>query len=572
MDRYHDPSKGESRHDTKSPLLRLSPAIRRQIYLEAGLNTGQRIHLDYGVLEQHSHTDSFLRRSFYNLLLICRSIYAETSHIIYSENSFIVHQGDKRNLQLLRNLTTESMFALRTLTVLLNDAPCCLDGCCGRYTDVYRIPCMDRGRKKSLVSSISRHQELIEDWRRTAKYITAHAKSFSLELYLIADVHDHETALYVVDPILRFAKLKHCAIRLGHDSDPTLEEIARNAALRATGRQLDESGLGFRFLNLPPEIRSQVLQYTDLVTPIKEVMWNPKNGYSVCYCISTFDKEALAFFDENSAIGHSFKFRNCWATSGVGCFCRRFHAVSSSSLCNCWSPPRSLFLVCRDFLQSAREVFFSQNRFIITSSKGPNGLAESTPERLEASVWLKNIVPFISLRWLRSVELVFPPFEGDYLRATDPAYGDLLQTIEHVEKELCIRMIDLHIHMADPETDNGSVVGAPTYRPNLEKEQSQKVIAMYVRTLKTLPPLNRFRRFTMHLAVPWGWDETGYHRSKRSHETMQAHEKKRMHIQEMVGRSIVGGNNIDQVLINSNRRSDSQWVESTWTKYEQTIG
>lgn len=186
-------------------------------------------------------------------------------------------------------------------------------------------------------------------------------------------------------------------------------------------------------------------------------------------------------------------------------------------------------------------------------------------------MFLKNIVPFTSLRWLRSVELVFPPFEEDYLRATDPAYNDWLQTIEHVEKELCMRMIDLHVHMADPETDDGKVVGGLTYRPNLKKEQMRKVISMYVRTLKTLPLLNQFRSFTMHLAVPWGWDETGYHRSNRSHERMQFYEKKRMHIQEMLGRSIVG-ENIDQVLMDSSRRSDSQWLELTWTQWVQTIG
>ena len=113
-------------------------------------------------------------------------------------------------------------------------------------------------------------------------------------------------------------------------------------------------------------------------------MWNPKDGYSVCYCISSYDEEAEAFFGEDSAIGHSFKFRICWTTPGVGCFCRRFHAVSSS-MCHCWSPPRSLFLVCRDILNDARKIFFSKNRFIITSSKGPNGIAEGTPQRLEAS-------------------------------------------------------------------------------------------------------------------------------------------------------------------------------------------
>lgn len=567
----YDPSRRGNSRDSISSLLRLPPAIRRQIYLEAGVNTGQRIDLTFRVLEHQNHHGYFLHHGFYNFLFICRTIYTEISHVIYSENSFIVqHRDPRKNLEAVRNLTAVSVSALKSLTVHLNGAPCCLHGCCGRYTNVYGTSCSDRGHKESLATSVPSDQAVLEEWRRTVDYITAHAKSSNLELYLIAHVHDHETALQVVDPILSFARLRRCVIRLGHDPDPILEKLAEETALRATGHQVDESGLRFRFLDLPQEIRDQVLQYTEPVTPIKEVMWNPKDGYSVCYCISSFDEEAEAFFGEDSAIRHSFKFRNCWATAGVGCFCRRFHAVSSS-MCHCWFPPRSLFLMCRDILNDARKIFFSKNRFIITSSKGPNVIAEGTPQRLEASVFLTNVVPFTSLRWLRSVELVFPPFEEDYLRATDPAYSGWLQTIDHVKKELCIPMLNLHVHIADPQTDNGSVVGGLTYRPNLRKEQAQIILAMYMRTLKTLPPLDKFKSFTMHLVMPWGWDQTGYHRSKRNHETMEAYEKRRMHMEKVVGRSIVG-EYIDQVLTNSNARSDSQWLELTWTRYEQTIG
>ena len=155
---------------------------------------------------------------------------------------------------------------------------------------------------------------------------------------------------------------------------------------------------------------------------MKEVMWNPKDGYIVCYCIGRWDEETETFFAKDSAISHSFKFRNCWATSRVGCFCRPFHAVSSSSpMCKCWTPPTSLFLACHDILDAARMLFFSSNHFIITSSSnGPNAIAETTPKRLEASVFLRDVVPFTSLRWLRSVELVFPPCEDDYLCATEP--------------------------------------------------------------------------------------------------------------------------------------------------------
>ncbi len=571
--------KEKMRATSSNSLLGLPPAIRRQIYLESGVCTGQRIDLSPRARVRYDSAGArcLVRhwRGLYSLLFICRTIYTELSHIIYSENNIIVqHSSREEGFQAVRNLTTVSTSALRSLTVHLNGDPCCLYGCCGRHMDVLKISCPNRGCKESLANFGHYDQKLLEDWLRTLDYITANVKPFSLEMYLISDVHDHETALQIVHPIIKFAKFKRCVIRLCHDRDSALERLAEATALRAIGgQQLHESSPPrLSFLDLPREIRNQVLQYTDLVTPMKEVMWNPKDGYSVCYCISNFDEEAEAFFEKTSAISHSFKFRNCWATSRVGCFCRRFHAVSSSSsMCHCWSPPTSLFLVCHDILDAARMVFFSNNRFIITSSNGPNAIAETTPERLEASVFLTDVVPFTSLRWLRSLELVFPPFEDDYLRHTEPAYSDWLHTIDYIKNELHTPMINLHVHMADPETDNGTVVGGRIYRPNLTGDQYMKVFAMYYRLLKTFPPLDRFKGFTMHLAVPFWWDETGYHRPQLTHETLQIYEKARVHMQEICGREIIG-DKIDQVLMDSNRRSDSQWLELTWTKYEQTIG
>lgn len=559
-----------------SPFLGLPPAIRRQIYLESGVCTGQTIDLSLRARIPYSpagtiHQVLLERRKFYTLLFICRTIYAELSHIIYSENSIIVQQSSReKGFQALRNLTTVSTSVLRSLTVHLNGGLCCLYGCCGGSMDTYKISCPNRGRKASLANSAPMDQKVLDDWLRTMEYITANVKPFSLELYLISDVQDHEIALQIVHPIIKFAKFKRCVIRLCHDRDPALERLAEATAIRAIGGQQppESNPPHLSLLDLPQEIRNQILQYTDLVTPMKEVMWNPKDGYSVCYCISTWDEMAEASFGTTSAISHSFKFRNCWATSPPGCFCRRFHAVSSSSsMCRCWSPPTSLFLVCHEILDAARILFFSTNRFIITSSNGPTAIAETTPERLEASVFLTDVVPFTSLRWLRSVELVFPPFEDDYLRATEPAYSDWLQTTDYFKNQLNLPMMDLHMHMADPETYGDRIVEGRTYRPKFTKEQSMKVILMYVRLLNTLAPLGRFKRFTMHLALPWGWDQAGYHRPARSQEHFEAHEKRRLHIQEWFGRKYLGEKS-DPVSRDRNRESNSQWEELTWTKYE----
>ena len=81
-----------------SPFLSLPPAIRRQIYLESGVCTGQIIVLSLRARIPYGPAGTIRlvrleRLDFYNLLFICRTIYAELAHIIYSENSIIVQQS-----------------------------------------------------------------------------------------------------------------------------------------------------------------------------------------------------------------------------------------------------------------------------------------------------------------------------------------------------------------------------------------------------------------------------------------------------------------------------------------------
>lgn len=76
-----------------------------------------------------------------------------------------------------------------------------------------------------------------------------------------------------------------------------------------------------RFLDLPQELQYKILEYTNLTTPCREVIWNPKEGfylhYDVLFCE---DKYCISKGHPNTC-----QFRNCHQRRDNGCFCNRHH-------------------------------------------------------------------------------------------------------------------------------------------------------------------------------------------------------------------------------------------------------
>jgi hypothetical protein len=84
-------------------------------------------------------------------------------------------------------------------------------------------------------------------------------------------VEDLEAGISAVKPFLSVTMLTDCSIRLGLKPNSALQDLAQKTANRAIGNCSDEPTFPFRFLDLPQELRRQVLEYTDLVTPLCEV-------------------------------------------------------------------------------------------------------------------------------------------------------------------------------------------------------------------------------------------------------------------------------------------------------------
>lgn len=80
---------------------------------------------------------------------------------------------------------------------------------------------------------------------------------------------------------------------------------------------------------------------------------------------------------------------------------------------------------------------FPKNRFVIMPTEGVYfDIPEKLPERLEASIFLRDVVPRNMLSCLWSLELVFPPIDLNYILLGSPAYHGWVKTISYVHEQL----------------------------------------------------------------------------------------------------------------------------------------
>jgi hypothetical protein len=236
----------------------------------------------------------------------------------------------------------------------------------------------------------------------TITRVLACTTPFSFHLSLLCDTEELETAKCVVAPLLSStAVLAECSLRLCREPDPSIRALAIKTIGHATGNQFNDPDLPFQFLSLPKELRCQILEHTDLITPLSEIQWDPEQGFRVHYkhaCCSQI--ESLP------SVNCSCQMLRCRDNKLIGVFCPHTHAATSSK-CRCWVPPTPLFLVYRRLHEEARRVFLSGNRLIITPSGCFTDPVARTPDRLEASVFFAKAVRSYELRFLRFIEIVF---------------------------------------------------------------------------------------------------------------------------------------------------------------------
>ncbi|KAK3903377.1 hypothetical protein C8A05DRAFT_14646 [Staphylotrichum tortipilum] len=549
--------------DGQSPqalnLVSLPDDIRHCIYLHLGIarfdGFPQTFHLN-----GHEDADETLPLAFhppelpafYGLLLSCRILYREAATLLYSANRFTVYyysplrHGKQRDaplsypgsLERLHALSPTALAALTSLKIVLNECSChqhtgwarlppvccgagrwsadsisgSTSGCSLHHNLLHRHPLIDPALGFDLISARLSIQAMMSQWRNAAAYMSPRVGPRRLHLSLVCDIHPRhpyalEAAHLSVAPIALFSSLKNLSIRLCPIPDHPLWRVAKEAASKIHGRDTSPhirprptaGAAATTLMSLPLELRLQILECTNLVTPWKEVMWSRQPpGYRVCRppCRAQETAGCAPHIHQGCRQYRCYLGDiECILAGGQSavqeCFCVGRHAAFSSA-CHCWTPPTALFLVSRALCREAQFVFFSENRFVVhdfcamppwklpreqftpVSTTNPSPTGNRYPfDRLAASQFLRDVVPAHCLAHLRFVELVFPPYVPDGRPGDEhAALKDWRATISWARHKVTAPALTVRVVMAD-------FFCKPHGRVVMDNEQGRNILGGY---------------------------------------------------------------------------------------------
>ncbi len=453
--------------------------------------------------------------------------------MLYSANWFVLYLSadDPDSICPLAALTTPSLRSLSNLKIIVNEASCnhlsmypgrcCLQGydihqlSCEktRHKGLHRLPLLTVAAKGSEKEKLAADQILLQKWKIAAARLSAAAPE-RLTLSLVCDIDPRhplafQAAKSAVAPIRSLLRLRECHVRLAKTADARLQQVARDVVVDACGiPQASSKPSNTAVLtSLPHELRIRILEYTDLITPRREVTWSRHD-----HAYSVFIRESHSRNTPDTQ--HSTQFFNCSFGTSLdggpptnGCFCRRRHAAFSLS-CKCWAPPTPLFLICRALYEDAQRVFFSANRFIVHDFKASPPWDSPVLDgpypnmRFGASHFLREVIPLCSLAHLRFLELLFPPYRpASWPDTHHPAVQDWRATIAWLRGG--INPLALTLRLAVVDAAGGASV---SYKRIISMAEGDAMMRAYLFLLDPLVPLaaeDGLARFYASLAVPW---------------------------------------------------------------------
>lgn len=468
----------------RASIFDLPPCIREQIYLEAGIPYKEII--PFGRSREKETDSSAALATTSSLLLTSKGINSEVTRVIFSMNAFNVHLVSPDDSRLLQNLSSAAISSLTNMIIQYNDtSPNQQTLICSRSCSWRKGAC-ERHPESDLRATRSPNFWGFQD---ALRHVLIHATPFKLHLGIVAGVSDTKTAERLLEPLSCTSTLGDCAIRLSKRFDLNLRSIARQSALEAMAKATNE--IPFRLMDLPRELRLQILENTDLLIGEGEIEWLPERSYRPSSGSNACGQEYFCF---------SGNLSDPYLKQGI--FCQRY-SCSFSQQCHCWTPPVALFLSCQALREEALKVFFGGNRFVVIPKEGCTLPTRSTPDRLEVSVFLREIVPTQALSYLRFLEIVFPPFDGDFLAQDTPAFQDWIDLLNFLKIKLTPSRLTLRVHFADYDSTG---YHRSLWRVNMTPAKCQDIFRAYYRTLEPLKILKRnLGCLFVHLASPWSW-------------------------------------------------------------------
>ncbi|KAF3769357.1 hypothetical protein M406DRAFT_75838 [Cryphonectria parasitica EP155] len=342
-----------------------------------------------------------------------------------------------------------------------------------------------------LDQSVIEHKKFLDEWLDTAHEVGQTVLAGQLELSIVCDTVDTQTAKLAAGGLAYFP-----------DRDGDMGKIAEAAALKATGRA-PRAIAAFRFMDLPTELRMLILSYTDLVIPLKEVQWHPTRKYHLKNRQKRCDRFSYGVRSypcpdsgqdwipmsrdrwpgaqncpcDNGYFHYACIFRNCWQHTGQGdCSCQRRHTAYSTNTdgCRCWTPPSGLFLVGRHFYRDAQSIFFNQNRVIVMPHSGvemndpPTG---QHPAHYSASLFLRSGLVTASLQYIGFLDIVFPPIDREPA-PDDPDLVDWFETLRWAKDLLDLPRLTLRFEIAE----HGHACWAPESRQKLNGDAYKAIV------------------------------------------------------------------------------------------------
>ena len=511
-------------------ILSLPSSVRHQIYKEADIIKDRFIDFACRTPNGYWWSSRIGFKDTYSLLQTNRIIYREVLAYIYSNNCFAIKYRPQESLRVLRNLSPLALASLRHLSINLNVAFPKPFAACDLITPnqptVYHDYTYGQDHEELLDLSTEVGRTILEEWTLIAAYTFSHIHPSTLNFALICDVSTLETAQLVLAPLLTAPVFASCGIHLNRNKDHALDTLARNVAIAAT----TSSNTPFPFLLLPRELRKYIFSFTDLISPHKQVHYSVTGAYHLHYgswycCVAR---------DGGIYPHRTCPSRNCWQHSfnGSQTFCSECHAAFWTE-CYCWKPPTPLFLVSRAIADLAREVFFGGNKFIMAleGRKEPWTVVDRLPEQIPSEKFFREVVPKDALKYIKTLELVFPPFQKPSLRP----FKEWEDTLEAVRGDLNLPNLTIRVFFLD---------GGPQSRRQNESlalmmtnKKAKLIYNTYMYIVQPFRQLEGLRRLFVKAAWPWEWTEQG---NRRLEEEKERVEMEMEDAEEMLERLVMG--------------------------------